>query len=211
MEELQSLLRKYYLEHAEVISLAPWNRQYCRNSFPKYWEITFSLLQNIDKDSRVIEIGCGLGAITSILCYQGYEKNASFEKDSLLAEKARLLVKDVFEREDIIINQEFPSGKSYHCDVLILVNCVYANLLRTKMEYLELLRYYYESAHTPRYFILEVIDDSYQIEDAEFPSYIRLNEKEVRELFSDCIIKSWVTYHYPENQKSKKLYLIVNV
>lgn len=208
MERLQSLLRTYNLEHPEDNSLAPWNRQFCENVFPKYWEATFTILQSLDKNSCVIEIGCGLGTITSILCYLGYRNIYSFEKDYFMARKAKQRLKVLFNRDDIIHNTEYPNGNTYNCDVLILVNCVYGNSAKSKSDYINSLRQYYESAGNPRYFIMEVIDDSYSIEDNDFPPYIRLNEKEVRGLFPSCHIKSWETYRYPENKKSKTLYLI---
>jgi len=208
MERLQSLLRAYNLEHPEDNSLAPWNRQYCKSKFPKYWEITFFILQCLDRNSRVLEVGCGLGAITSILCYLGYKNISSFEKNALLADNARRRIRRIFNRDIHIIASDYPSGNKYNCDVLILVNCAYGDVVQTKSEYLELLRMYYNSAGSPKYFLLEVIDDSYIQEDDEFPPYIRVNEKEVRELFPSCRIKSWETYRYPENKKSKTLYLI---
>lgn len=208
MERLQSLLRTYNLNHPEDNRLAPWNRQFTEDVFPKYWEITFAILHGFDKNSSVIEIGCGLGTITSILCYLGYRNIYSFEKDYLMASKAKQRLRELFNRDDIILASEYPDGKTYNCDVLILVNCVYGNSAKSKSDYINSLRQYYESAGNPRYFIMEVIDDSYSIEDNDFPPYIRLNEDEVRGLFPSCLIKSWETYRYPENKKSKTLYLI---
>ncbi len=202
------MLRAYNLEHLEDNSFAPWNRQYCKNKFPKYWEISFSILQCLDRNSRVIEIGCGLGAITSILCYLGYKNITSFEKNDLLADNAKRRLRDIFNRDIHIIASDYPDGNIYNCDILILVNCAYGDLAQTKSEYLESLRLYYNSAGSPRFFLLEVIDDSYTQEDDEFPSHIRLCEKEIRGLFPGYLIKSWETYRYPLNKKSKTLYMI---
>ena len=222
MERLQSLLKTYNQSHSEDNLLAPWNQQYCQDVFPKYWETTYAILQSLNKNSRVIEIGCGLGAITSILCYLGYRNITSFEKvcylgyrnitsfekDSLLADKAKQRIKDLFNRDNIIFTSEYPNGNAYSCDILILVNCAYAYQTNNKSEYLDSLRSFYESAGNPQYFILEVIDDSYTIDDDEFPLHIRLNSTDIRDSFPKCAIKSWITYKYPENKKSKTLYLI---
>ena len=54
MERLQSLLKTYNQSHSEDNLLAPWNRQYCEDVFPKYWETTYAILQSLDKNSRVI-------------------------------------------------------------------------------------------------------------------------------------------------------------
>ena len=208
MERLQSLLKTYNQSHPEDNLLAPWNQQYCQDVFPKYWETTYAILESLEKNCRVIEIGCGLGAITSILCYLGYRDITSFEKDPILADKAIQRIKDFFNRDNIIITSEYPNGKAYSCDILILVNCSYGYQTRNKSEYLDSLCSFYRSAGNPRYFILEVIDDSYTKDDNEFPLHIRLNSTDIRDSFPKCAIKSWITYKYPENKKSKTLYLI---
>ena len=189
MERLQSMLKTYNQSHPEDNLLAPWNRQYCEDVFPKYWETTYAILQSLDKNSRVINI-------------------TSFEKDSLLADKAKQRIKDLFNRDNIIFTSEYPNGNAYSCDILILVNCAYGYQTNNKSEYLDSLRSFYESAGNPQYFILEVIDDSYTIDDDEFPLHIRLNSDDIRNSYPECSIKSWITYKYPKNKKSKTLYLI---
>ena len=46
--------------------------------FPKYWEIVFKELYPLDKNLKVIEIGCGQGDVTSILCYLGFYNVRSY-------------------------------------------------------------------------------------------------------------------------------------
>ena len=96
-------------------------------------------------------------------------------------------------------------------DLLILVNCAYKDYANTKQEYIKLLKQYYEYAGSPRYFLMEVIDSSYTISDEEFPEYIRLNRNDVNDMFPSADIKEWQTYSYPENLKSKTLYLISKI
>lgn len=211
MEKLQSLLRAYNQGHPEDNLIAPWNRQFCEDVFPKYWEITYYILQSLDKDNRVIEIGSGLGSVTSILCYLGYNKVVSFEKNALIACKAKHRIKALFNVESIVKVSKYPDGEPHRCDILILVNCAYSDQTKTKPEYLDLLREFYELAGMPRYFILEVIDDSYTEADKAFPLHIRLCETDIRGMFPDSHIKCWETYKYPENEKSKTLYLIEKV
>ena len=140
MERLQSLLRAYNLEHPEDNFLAPWNQQFCETVFPKYWGTTYSILQALDKNSCVIEIGCGLGTVTSILCYQGYKNIYSFEKDNLMASKAKQRLKELFNRDDIVYAAEYPNGNTYNCDILILVNCAYGNPEKSKLYQIKALR-----------------------------------------------------------------------
>ena len=208
MEQLQSLLRTYNLSHKEELIFAPWSKQYCENTFPKYWKIVYSLLKGVNRNSHIIEIGCGLGDVTAILCYLIFVHILCFEKDDSICSLAQKRMYEMFRRENIIRNEEFPNGRQYSADVLILVNCAYGNLARNKQEYLELMRKYYVSAGCPKYYLMEVIDASYTKKDDKFPQYIRLSSDDIVKLFPDSDIISWETYKYPVNKKSKTLYLI---
>ena len=77
-----------------------------------------------------------------------------------------------------------------------------------KEEYLRKLQGFYDIAGTPALFILEVIDSSYTIEDENFPCQIRLDSKDIERLFPNADIGSWETYRYPQNKRTKRLYII---
>ena len=51
-------------------------------SSPRYWQVVYSILEKLDRKLRIIEIGCGLGDVTTIPCYLGFDKVISFEKKS---------------------------------------------------------------------------------------------------------------------------------
>jgi protein-L-isoaspartate(D-aspartate) O-methyltransferase len=208
MEKLQSLLISYYQSHQEDLIVAPWSEQYANDDFPKYWAIVFDILSSLNKDYKVLEIGCGLGDVTVIPCYLGFKRVLSFEKNPVIAEKAKDRIKDMFNMTDIVMCQNYPTSKDYVADILILVNCAYGDLASTKEEYMKLMQEYYIHAGNPRYFIMEVIDNSYTQYDLEFPDYIRLSSEEVHSLFPNSKIQSWRTYVYPKNRRSKTLYLI---
>ena len=199
MERLQSLLRQYNLSHKEDLVLAPWSKQYCEEEFPKYWEIVYSILQLFDKNSRVLEIGCGLGDVTAMLCYLGFKHVTSLEKDEQISRAAQRRIVDMFGMNGVVRNENY---------LLILVNCVYADQLKTKREYVDLIQKYYVCAGSPNHFLMEVIDSSYAEKNSEFPEYIRLSRQDVEGLFRNYKISSWETYKYPYNSKSKTLYLI---
>ena len=211
MEKLKSVLKNYNISHKEECYLAPWNTQFCNDTFPYYWTLTFNILNSLNRNNLVIEIGCGLGAVTSILCYQGYTNILSFERDPRLANMASTRLKELFGRTGIVLPVEYPSATQYNCDILILVNCSYGDHTNSKKEYKESLCKIYNSAGKPRYFILEVIDDSYILHDDEFPEHIRLNKNDIMQMFPSYSIKSWATYKYPINGKCKTLYLIERI
>lgn len=208
MERLQSLLRLYNLSHKEDFTVAPWSEQYCEKIFPKYWEFVYSILQPLNKDYRILEIGCGLGDVTAIMYYLSFENVISFEKDARISSIAQRRISDMFGRKNVVLNENYPNDRQYTADILILVNCAYAELAKTKQEYLDLMRGYYVSAGYPKYYLMEVIDSSYTKENDEFPEHIRLSCDDVKKLFPDYEISSWETYIYPTNRKSKTLYLI---
>lgn len=208
MEKLEELLRNYNLAHTDDLKISPWSKQYCKKPFPKYWKTVFQIMKGIDRNYRVLEIGCGQGDVTTIFCYLGFKKIESFEKLSALAVNARRRVNDLFNRTDVIFHGEFSIGQHIDCDVLVLVNCAYKDLAVSKHDYEKLMKDYYTAAGSPQYFIMEVIDSSYTLSDEEFPEHIRLSQEDVIRMFPDFKIQSWKTYIYPENRKSKTLYLI---
>ena len=194
MEELQSLLRYYNLSHLDDMEVAPWSKQYCEDEFPRYWQVVYSILEKLDRKLRIIEIGCGLGDVTTIPC-----------------ERTVRRLDDLFNRGNIVNNQDYPGATFYESDLLLMVNCAYADLADSKDEYMTLMLDYYNHAGKPQYFIMEVIDSSYTRDNAQFPKHIRLSKEDVESMFPKYKISSWETYKYPINKKSKTLYLIEKV
>lgn len=208
MEKLEEMLRNYNLAHTDDLIISPWSKQYCRKPFPKYWKTVFQIMNGISRNYSILEIGCGQGDVTTIFCYLGFKKIISFEKVSALAVNAKRRVYDLFKRTDVISQGEFSIEQHTDCDVLVLVNCVYKNVAKSKYDYEKLMKDYYTAAGFPHYFIMEVIDSSYTLPDKEFPVHIRLSQDDVKRMFPDFKIQSWTTYTYPENKRSKTLYLI---
>ena len=180
MERLHTMLRDYNLSHIQEQHFVPWAKQFTKHIFPKYWKVVYDILSQFDNSLKVIEIGCGLGDITAILCYLGFSDIISFEKDSKIATLAQEKMRDLFDRKNIIRNDNFPSTEMMQSDLLILVNCAYKDYAQSKQEYKDLMLDYYESAGCPKYFIMEVIDSSYTIPDEEFPLHIRLSRDDVK-------------------------------
>lgn len=208
MEKLYRMLRTYNINHKQEQQFVPWARQFTKHQFPKYWGIVYEILHCLEKKLKVIEIGCGLGDVTAILCYLGYFDVVSFERDERIAILAQHKIQELFNHEEIIKIGSFPSTEMLSSDLLILVNCAYKECAKTKQEYIDLMKRYYEQAGSPQYFLMEVIDSAYIMSDEEFPECIRLSRDDVRDMFPFADIKEWQTYRYPQNSKSKTLYLI---
>lgn len=135
MDELQDLLVKYN-NKAQLNLLCSWSRQFCQPFFPSYWTEVHKALSLYDKNSKVVEIGCGYGDVTSILCHLGYVNITAYERDADAHGIATLKIATLFGRKDIVRNCQYPEG-IINSDILIMVNCVYADGATNKEEYMD--------------------------------------------------------------------------
>lgn len=208
MERLQDLLVNYNKARIPEEARRSWSNQFCELHFPYYWYKVYDILKRFDKDKRVVEIGCGQGDVTSIACYLGFASIRAYERDPQMSKVAYDKIMALFHRSDVIVQKSYPDVSQEEADILVMVNCVYADNAITKEEYRAKIRIFYEAAGFPKWFILEAIDTSYSIADDNFPYHIRLNEGDIATIFPQSNIASWETYHYPENKRTKRLYLI---
>ena len=209
MEHLQDMLIRYNTSYLKD-KMPQWANQYLHIPFPPYWERVYHILSKEDKSKSILEIGCGLGDITSIGCYLKFEKIIAYERDSKLARLATKKIPNLFGKSDIIKNESFPSGIT-KADILIQVNCVYADNSKCMDEYKQMLLNNYIAAGTPSIYILEVIDKSYTAVNEDFPPHVRLSEEDIAMMFPETIITSYLTYEYPTNNKTKRLYIIKRI
>ena len=207
MEQLQEMLRQYNTIHIDDVSGGGWNKMYLQRNFPDYWKRVFIIANMLPRSLRVLEIGSGFGFVTSIFAYLGFNTIVGFERDSQIANSASDRLKSLFNREGIIRSELF-ENQFCPSDLLVLVNCVYSDGLKSKEEYLRQILSYYEQAGSPHYFILEVIDESYKEANDVFPPIVRLGKNDIVNLFPNLKIQSWPTYVYPKNHISKTLYYI---
>jgi SAM-dependent methyltransferase len=207
MEQLQEMLRQYNTIHIDDVSGGGWNKMYLQRNFPDYWKRVFIIANMLPRSLRVLEIGSGFGFVTSIFAYLGFNTIVGFERDSQIANSASDRLKSLFNREGIIRSELF-ENQFCPSDLLVLVNCVYSDGLKSKEEYLRQILSYYEQAGSPHYFILEVIDESYKEANDVFPPIVRLGKDNIVNLFPNSKIQSWPTYVYPKNHISKTLYYI---
>ena len=207
MEQLQEMLRQYNTIHIDDVSGGGWNKMYLQRNFPDYWRRVFIIANMLPRSLRVLEIGSGFGFVTSIFAYLGFNTIVGFERDSHIANSASARLKSLFNREGIIRSELF-ENQFCPSDLLVLVNCVYSDGLKSKEEYLRQILSYYEQAGSPHYFILEVIDESYKEANDVFPPIVRLGKDNIVNLFPNLKIQSWPTYVYPKNHISKTLYYI---
>lgn len=210
MEQLQNLLKEYNQIHTDDFIGYSWAYQYVGDLFPKYWRIIYSIVLKLPRSLRVLEIGSGFGAVTSIFAYLGYVNIKGYERDVRLAKIGNTHLAELFCIENIISDINFCNQKEI-CDILVLVNCSFVDNCADKEEYKKQIVNYYEVTGSPRYFILEVIDSSFKEQSVEFPEYIRLNKYDICSMFPTSKILSWVTYEFPVNKKSKTLYLIETI
>ena len=164
MEELHELLVNYNSYNIKEKYQRSWSKQFCEPTFPIYWKKVFEILQNENREQRVVEIGCGQGDVTSIFCHLGFKNIKAFERDTDMAEVAKEKIATLFSRNDVIVSAEFPQSPIVS-DILVLVNCAYDDGVKTKEEYLRKLQGFYDIAGTPALFILPKIRNYHPIHD----------------------------------------------
>ena len=206
MEQLQDMLISYNTTIPEG-KRQSWSEQYLSSPFPLYWQVVFSELAQLDRSMRILEIGAGQGDVTAISCYLGFKNITAYERTPEDFSIAQKKLSSLFDRDDVLKNSDY-NNKLTLSDVLILVNCAYADDCSNKEQYMSILKGYYETANSPRLFLLEVIDPSYSVPDTDFPMWIRLSEEEILRMFPQAEITNVETYKYPQNKRSKKLYII---
>ena len=207
METLHDLLVEYNNKSIPAKSQRSWSIMFQEKRFPTYWETVYNILHKMDKSLSVLEIGAGQGDVTSILCYLGFTKITSYERDKEMAKVAISKIQSLFQRTNVIINADFPNSR-HTSDVLVIVNCVYADGATNKLEYKDKLKSFYEYAGFPKTVLLEVIDSSYTQPNPDFPYLVRLSQEDIYDIFPIEIIESYETYHYPINKTTKFLYHI---
>ena len=208
MEKLQKLLTVYNKKFIPNEYRRSWSKQFCDTTFPKYWYEVFKAADSLERNLRVLEVGCGQGDVTSIFCYLGFTDITSYERDKAMNQVAINKIENLFKRTDIIKNESFPTLEKNESDILVLVNCVYSDGATNKEEYIQYILRMYEMSGKPGYFFLEVIDPSYNVPDENFPYHVRLSEEDVRAMFPQAKIDSIETYRYPQNKRTKRLYII---
>lgn len=206
MEQLQELLITYNKSIPEENRYS-WSNQYTSKPFPYYWHVVFSELAKLDRSMRILEIGAGQGDVTAIGCYLGFTDISAYERTTRDYYIAKDKINSLFGRANVLKNACY-NNAGIDTDVLILVNCAYADDCVNKEQYQSVLKGYYDSANHPRIFLLEVIDPSYDIADADFPMWIRMSGEDIRNMFPNAEITGVETYRYPYNKRSKKLYII---
>ena len=206
MDRLQEMLIAYNKTIPENKRYS-WSKQYLSTPFPLYWQVVYSELAQLDRSMRILEVGAGQGDVTAISCYLGFKHVTAYERASVDYAIAHEKIKYLFDRNDVLKNANYNNALKTS-DILILVNCAYADGSCNKEQYLSILKRYYVSANSPQVLLLEVIDSSYTIPDKDFPMWIRLSEEDIHSMFPKAEITSVETYRYPQNKKSKKLYII---
>lgn len=210
MEQLQIMLRRYISAHLSDFVNSEWALQFCQNDFPSYWKNIYDISIQFPKNSRIIEIGCGYGFVLSIFLFHGFFSVKGYERDTIIAQSGNCLLNSIFGVDNAIIKEDYINQKNY-ADILILANCVYTDFCKDKRDYMQRIKTFYLCCGSPKYMILEVIDSSYVQEDTDFPMFVRLNQQEIQQLFPFSKISYWQTSIFPNNKRSKTLYLIESI
>jgi SAM-dependent methyltransferase len=205
MEEFYALLRDYNRK-LDLSSLPAWTKIYTEENPPTYWSELYKILSNLPRENSILEVGSGLGDIVALIKHLGFKSIKGIEKDEKMARIANSKYLHFFEENEVIENDVYPNY-SIDSDILIMVNCVYFDGIKNKSEYLRHLKNYFDIS-CARYFILEVIDSSFKVNSEVFPEFVRIDRQDLEVTFGDNIVLSQITYEYPRNTSTKRIYLI---
>jgi len=204
MERLQELLTEYNRRHE---SDGPdWHRQFCQGPFPRYWSVVYDILASKQRGLSVAEVGCGFGDVTAIPLYLGYSNVVAFERDEELACRASQKLASLFSRRAVVAADARQATDAV--DILIMVNCVYADGVGSHEGYLNQLRALYEKFGSPSTFIYEAVrfvpDERRDI----FPKSVWVDSLEIKRIFPGTSVSEIETYCYPTNSSTKRIYVI---
>lgn len=205
MEEFYPLLRKYNEANANEM-LPEWTKIFLESNPPVYWNVLSKLLNNFSKDKSVFEIGSGTGDILALIRSLGFKNVTGIEYDTQLAKRANKKIEYFFQEQNTIIHDRYPLAIP-RPNILIQVNCVYFENIFSKSDYLNRLKSFYLNA-MPDYYFLEVVDDSFTEHSKAFPDFVRLSQADIQATFADKSFESFITYQFPKNTSTKRLYLI---
>ena len=185
-----------------------WFLNYTGINPPQYWHILYNLLLKEDRDQFIVEIGAGYGDVSALLLWMGFRNVTCFERDKSLVSYIEDKVLQICNTQLDVINTSYPTELGFTPDILIQVNCVYAEEIHNKAEYLDSIIDTYLYNGIPNVFLFEAIDDSYREPNSEFPTYVRVGLDDICSLFPTCSVTSHITYQYPKNKITKVLYKI---
>jgi hypothetical protein len=185
-----------------------WFHNYTGIKPPEYWHILYDLLLREDRDQLIVEIGAGYGDVSALLRWMEFRHLTCVERDNSLVSYIEDKISQVCHTKVDVINASYPTKLDFTPDILIQVNCVYAEEIYNKDEYLDSIKETYHYNGVPKVFLFEAIDASYREPNSEFPTFVRLGFDDISSLFPLCSITSHITYQYPKNKITKVLYKI---
>ena len=208
MEEFYSLLIRPYKQALSQTQEPRPDRilAYHDPELPAYWNVLASELTRYDCDSTIFEIGSGFGDVLALTHFLGFKNARGMEMDEHLVQIANQKLRSLFGFNEGVMLGRYPTSIPSP-DILLQINCVYFEGMSTKEEFLNQLVSFYQAA-SPRHYIVEVIDDSFRQPSQVFPPFVRLSEEDMQHAFQGLRIRSVLTYQFPANTSTKRLYII---
>ena len=191
------------LSHSQ---LPQWTKIYTETTAPIYWEKVAEIINQYPKSYSIFEIGSGLGDILALASFLGFSTVQGIEQDELLAKIANEKLLKILGLNNAISLGKYPV-KKIRVEILLQVNCVYFEGIDNKQDFLKRMIRFYENSN-PKHYLIEVIDCSFRETSTVFPDFVRLSEEDMQKAFSGLSIQSFLTYQYPKNTSTKRLYVI---
>lgn len=209
MEEFYELLKEYNKRTWDLENRAKWHEIYCVIPMPIYLYALLQRLSKLDKNLSIVEVGSGYGDVVAMLIYLGFKNITGIERDKAACASANKKIQSLFNTNKAYIKcEEYPIKLNTIPDIYIQINNVYVDSITSQEEYLKRNKEWVQYNGTPKYAYIEFIDESFKQYSKHYPSFIRLSNNDVEQLFQGNEVNSFKTYEFPANTSSKCLYEI---
>lgn len=206
---LHSRLRTYNLKlRSQHPTLPGWTGIHTSEDPAPYWSLLADMLSRIPP-VHCLEIGAGAGDVTVLLSHYASGSVVAVERDPELASYCEEKLNHLGRTRTTVVAASYPVAVDPQPDLVVMVNCVYADTLSSRTDYAERLRVWRTHNGVPQRFIFEAIDPCPG--GPEYPSWIRLGPHDVRQIFPECRITAHDTYRPPRNRTAKTMYVVEEV
>jgi hypothetical protein len=172
------------------------------------WRELGKILEGIDRETACFEIGSGVGDILAILAGYGFKNIAGIEMDNRLSKLANQKLFDLYGIDGAVKTGKYPCTIMPKPELLIQLNCVYAETSESSSDYLKKLSDWQRYNGAPQTYLVELIDSSFTAPHEAYSDIVRVGYKDVQAAFSGYDVKRSSTFVYPNNSSSKFIYTI---
>ncbi len=172
------------------------------------WREFGKILRGIDRNTACFEIGSGVGDILAILTGFGFKNITGIEVDNGLSNIANKKMYDLYGIDGTVKTGKYPCAIKPKPELLIQLNCVYAEESESSSDYLKKLSVWQKYNGVPKTYLVELIDTSFTAPHEAYSDTVRVSCEDVHKAFPEYDVNRSSTFVFPKNSSSKFIYTI---